>query len=140
MRTMWSRHRDQCVWRPGDQKEQTGRLFAPPGLGLPQSQALNAGSPRIPVPLHRGTSNRNQGPQACWHLSALLKCLCCLCCLGLAEPSMSSLVSLGLRGARDQCKHHETRGPDVWIPGLGELGVSLGTSLGLLQAHRWIHG
>lgn len=38
---------------------------------------------------------------------------------------MNSLVSLGLRGARDQCKHHETRRPDVWTPGLGELGPLL---------------
>lgn len=71
---------------PRDGKEQTGRLLAPPGPGLPQSPARNAGSPRVPVPLHRGTSDSNQDPQACWHLSALLKCLCRLCCLGLAEP------------------------------------------------------
>ena len=38
---------------------------------------------------------------------------------------MSSLVSLGLRGARDQCKHHETTRPDVWTPGLGDLGPLL---------------
>lgn len=51
MRTTWSRHRDQS-WGgggAGDQKEQTGHLLAPPGPGLPQSQAPNAGSPRVPV-------------------------------------------------------------------------------------------
>ena len=83
---MWFRQSGQHVRGPGGQKEQMGRLLAPPGPGLPQSQAPRAGSPRVPVPRHRGASSRNRDPQARWRLSALLKCPCCLCCVGLAEP------------------------------------------------------
>lgn len=83
---MWFRQSGQRVRGPGDRKEQMGRLLAPPGPGLPQSQAPNAGSPRVPVPRHRGASSRNRDPRARWRLSALLKCPCCLCCVGLAEP------------------------------------------------------